>query len=431
LLPPCIARAQGPRITDVDGNEYIDCHMAYTANVLGHRPLPVLEAVRASLDLGLGTGHSFEAQVELAELVKKMVPDVERVALFHTGGDAVLAAVRMARAATGRRLVAKFEGCYHGWHEVGLYNPTMLLSGRAPAGPLDRIAACAATGGVSQSAAQELVVLPYNSHVAFDLIRDRAADLACVVADPVPPFMADWLDDARAFMARLQQVTTENDVPLVLDEVVSGFRLAPGGAKEALELRPEMSCYGKITSGLGIALSMVAGRARQLDTARSDGLLSDYSASKAWVTNTHAAAHPAIVASLAQLRFVEENHEAITARLDRNHALLARELDEFAHATGIAVRLHGHPRLQSMVVLGDHATDTTSRDYRAVAAKASRAELIALLALTLYLRLEGVFTKTVPSMNLSAAHTDEDVELVAEALKRSLLRMRNAGVLPD
>lgn len=431
LLPLCVARAQGPRIVDVDGNEYVDCHMAYTASILGHRPAPVLEAVRAAIEGGLGAGHFFEAQVELAELVKQMVPGAERVAVFHSGGEAVSAAVRMARAATGRRLVAKFEGCYHGWHEIGVYNPMMLLAGRLPAGPAGRITPVPATAGVSEAAGEEFIVLPFNSPAAFDTVEQHAAELACVVADPVPPFMADWVDDAGAFAVELREVTARCDVPLVLDEVVAGFRLAPGGAQQAFGLRSDMSCFGKITSGLGIALSLVAGLAQYLDTARTDGLFADWSTPKAWVTNTHAAGHPAVVASLAQLRFVHEHHNAIVARLDRNHELLGRELDRFAEATGIAVRLHGHGRLQSMIVFGDRHWEPDERGFRAVVASASPAELTALFALTLYLRLEGVYAKTVPSMNLSAAHTDADVEQVAAALKRSLLRMRGDGVLPE
>lgn len=430
LLPLSVTSAQGARITDVDGNEYVDCHMAYTASLLGHRPAPVLRAVQAAIEEGLGAGHFFQAQVELAELVNQMVPGAERVAFFHSGGEGVSAAVRMARAATGRRLAAKFEGCYHGWHEIGVYNSMMLLSGRIPTGPPDNIGAAPATAGVSRAAGEELVILPFNSAAAFDSIEEHAAELACVVADPIPPFMADWVDDASAFIVRLREVTARCNVPLILDEVVSGFRLARGGAQEALDLRSEMSCFGKITSGLGIAMSLVAGRPLYLDTVRTDGLFADYSAAKAWVTNTHAAAHPAIVACLAQLRFVNENYEAITARLDRNHELLRRELDQFADATGIAVRLHGHSRLQSMVVFG-RRREPAERSFRPVVAGGSPAEMTALLALTMYLRLQGVYVKTVPSMNLSAAHTDEDVEQVAEALKNSLLRMRTDGVLPD
>jgi glutamate-1-semialdehyde aminotransferase len=430
LLPLCVVRADGPRITDVDGHEYVDCHMAYTAGVLGHRPAPVVEAVRAALDLGLGAGHFVAAQVELAEQVKAMVPGTERVALFHAGGDAVAAAVSMARAATGRPLVAKLEGCYHGWHEIGLCNPLPALSGRLPSGPLDAIPPEPATAGLPPAAGSDVVVLPFNSPVAFDVVRRRTADLACVVADPIPPFMAGWPDDAAAFVAGLRAVTAECQVPLVLDEVVSGFRLARGGAQESFGVAAEMAAFGKVTSGLGLALSAVAGQGRFLDTARSGGVGADYAAGRAWVTNTHTAAYPAVAAALAQLRFLDEHHEVVTARLDRSHALLGEAVAAIAAETGIAVRLDGHPRLQSMVAFGEAPAGPGERNLRAVVARSTPAQRRALQALPLYLRLEGVYTKSLPTMNLSAAHRDADVELVAGALRRSLLRMAGDGVVP-
>lgn len=430
LLPPCVADAAGARITDLDGNEYVDCHMAYTAGLLGHRPARMLEAVRAALGHGLGAGHFFEAQVELAELVKAMVPGVERVAFFSAGADAVSAAVRMARAMTGRPLVAKFEGCYHGWHEVGLYNPMMLLSGRQPVGQPDDIAPVAATAGLSVAVGGELVILPFNAEAALDTVRRRAAELACVVVDPLPPFMADWPEDARSFVSELRAVTTACDVPLVLDEVVSGFRLAKGGAQEAYGMPADAATFGKITSGLGFPLAMVAGQGRLLDSARTDGLFADYARGKAWVTNTHTAAHPAVVASLAQLRWLDEDHGPIMSHLDRLHGLLRDEVADLAASEGIAVRVHGHPRLQSMVVFGDASPHPADRNYRAVVARASPGDLRAMLALSLYLRLEGVYVKTMPTMNLSAAHTEADVEVVVTGLRRSLLAMRASGLLP-
>lgn len=429
LLPLCVRDAQGSRIVDADGHEYVDCHMTYTAGFLGHNPPPVVDAVRRSLKRSPGAGHLFEEQIELAELVQRMVPGLERVAFLHSGADAVAAAVRMARATTRRPLVAKFEGCYHGWSELGLHNTMLILAGRPPTDPLDRIEPRAATGGVDAASQAGLLVLPYNSSVALKLVENHAHELACVLADPCPPFMAAHAQATQTFIHELRDVTARAGVPLVLDEVMTGFRLARGGAQEAFAVTADVAAYSKVTCGLGIPLSIVGGRAAQLDSARTDGLFADYRAGKAWTTTTHAAGHPAVTASLAALRLLEADFEAISGVVDRGHARLSAGIERVARETGIAVAVSGHPRLASYLVLGE--LRDAGPDYRAAMAGADLDQLRAMLLLTLYLRLEGVYAKTAPTVNLSWAHSDDDVDVVIEAVRRSLLRMVRDGALPS
>jgi glutamate-1-semialdehyde 2,1-aminomutase len=427
LLPLCVERAAGARIVDVDGREFVDCHMAYTASVLGHAPPPVTRAVRRALDRGLGGGHFFAEQIELAELVAEMVSGVERVAFFHSGGEAVAAAVRLARAATGRLRVAKFEGCYHGSHELGLHNTMPILAGPLPAGDPEVIEPRPATAGVRTASAQELMVLPFNTDAALERIREAAGGLACVLVDPVPPFLASWPEVCRGFVRRLCRLCGELDVPVVFDEVVCGFRLAPGGAREWSGATPSMSCFAKITSGLGIPLSMVAGEARFLDRLRSDGPLRDQRAGKACLASTLGANFLAVVGALAQLRHLRERFGEIAARLDRNHARLSARLAELAAAEGIGVSLAGHPRLQMQLALG--LREPEEKTYRGVMRQASLARLLSALAMTLYLRLEGVYVKSSPSLNLSAAHGDRETDQVAGAIERCLRRMNSDGAL--
>lgn len=428
ILPICVEEARGSRIIDVDGNDYIDCHMAYGANVLGHRPEPILTAVQEALTTGIGAAQFNRQQVELGELVREIVPGTERTTFLHTGSEAVAASLRLARAVTGRSLVAKFEGCYHGSSDIGVYNTTMLLAGRPPQDPLNRIRPEPATGGVTDASGSEFLILPFNSTVAFELIRERAAELACVLVDPTPPFMANWPETARMFVSELRSVTTEVDVPLVFDEVVSGFRLAPGGAQEAFGVTADLACFGKITSGLGIPLTMIVGKSKFMDMLRTNGSFQDYAAQKVWVSTTNAANFVAVAASLAQLQHLRAHYQDIMSRIDRNHAFLKHELQEFSLTSGIPVYLHGHPRLQSMIVLG-HQGDG-ERTYRAVLSQTSANYFHALTALTFYLRLEGIYTMTVPTMNLSAAHSEADVDHIARSVKKSLLLMRDDGLIP-
>lgn len=427
ILPICVESARGSRITDVDGNEYIDCHMANCATIVGHNPPEIIQAVRERWDRGPGAGQFLKEQVELAELICDIVPGAERVAFFHTGGEAIHASVRLAKAAMGRKLVAKFEGCYHGWGEIGVYNTMMSLSGKVPRGPLDRIEPDPNTGGVSKAFGSELIILPYNDPIAFKGIRDHAADLACVVVDPVPPFMAPWIDEARAFVTELRSVATETGVPLIFDEVVSGFRLALGGAQELFDVTADMACYGKITSGLGIPLSVVAGKRRFLDKASTDGLFADYRAGKAWISSTHNSNFVAIAAALTAMRFVTKHFGQMAFQLDDHRTRLDEELLGFAQDSGIPVKIQGHPRLQSMISLG-HLVPA-SYTYRAIMGSASPWHYRILLALTFYLRLEGIYMQVMPTMNLSFAHTEEDVERIATALKKCLTQMQRDGII--
>jgi glutamate-1-semialdehyde 2,1-aminomutase len=420
LLPLCVQSAQGGRITDVDGNEYIDCHLAYTATLLGHNPPAVLDAVKRGMDRGIDAGHLFQEQIELAELVQSMVPDVERVAFFHTGGEAISAATRMCRAAKRKTRIAKFEGCYHGSNEVGLHNTWMALSGMLQAGSLDSIMAMSTTAG-TVTREDEFLILPWNVDAAFDLIRQHADELACVVMDPAPPFMSIWLDDARDFVRQIGTLCDEVEVPLVFDEVVCGFRLARGGAREWSGHKPQMSCFGKIVGGLGTPLSMIAGDAKYVDRIRTGGLFRDAMMGKAWVASTTSGNFVSVLASLAQMRYLNENHASLMNRVDTNAAYLRERLSTFAEKSGLPVSLQGNPRLQMQLSIGKEEPE--SHTYRDMMEASSQETFRTLMAMVFYLRLNNIYTKIIPTMNLSAAHTDEDMSMLADGIENAVLQM--------
>lgn len=427
VLPLCVERADGGRIWDVDGHEYIDCHMGYTAGVLGHNPKPVAEAVSALMPRGLGAGHFFAEQVELAELVKEMVPGADRVSFFHTGGEAIAAGVRMARATRGKLRVAKFEGCYHGSRDIGLHNTWMILSGMPPGDPVQSITPSVATGGLPTRGDDEFMVLAFNDPSALERIRSEADSLACIVCDPTPVFASPWLDEARAFVRELAQLAAELEIPLILDEIVCGFRIARSGAREWADIQPAMSCFGKITSGLGVPLSMVAGDSTYVDAARTAGMFRDYGGSKVWAASTVSCNFVAIASGLAQMRYLHTNHDDILARLDRNHARLSDHLREIGARRSVPICIQGSPRLQMQLSFSDHGNVEPS--YRGMMADTSPAEFMKLIAFTFYLRERGVYMKAIPSMNLSAGHTDEDIDDLASAIDASIGQMVEDGVL--
>ena len=435
LLPICIDSAQGSRLRCADGHEYIDAHMGYTAGILGHNPPEVVEGLRAALGRRPGAGYFVQEGVELAELVCGMVPGLERVAFLHSGADAVTAAVRLARAHTRRTLIAKFEGCYHGWHESGLVNTALTWAGKPGEGPLGSIAPQLATGGLSQHAGAEFLILPYGDDLALELIQQHAHELAGVLLDPVPRFMMNDLPGARAFTQRLRDLTATLDIPLIFDEVVTGFRLAPGGVAEAFEIRPDLSAFGKITAGLGLPLSMVGGRAELLNRASTAGLVGDYVGQKVWMSTTHAANSLALTASLLQLRALKVAGPALFEPLDAHHAHIGEAVRRTASELGIPVRLDGHARLYSVFSFQTDPLDPASispedahNPARAYFRSFTPGNVRAARLLTLYLRLQGVYMETLPTLDLSAAHTGDDAAQIVSGLEMALGAMQRHGV---
>jgi glutamate-1-semialdehyde aminotransferase len=425
LLPLCITQARGARITDVDGHEYIDCHMNATAAVLGHNPAPVVQAVQEAAQRGIAGGHFFHEHVELGELVRRLVPGLERVSFFHTRGEAIMASARLARSITGKTRLAKFEGCYHGANDIGLHNPWMLLAGQLPPSPLEHIPPLAATGGMRTD--PDMLILPFNVPVAIELIEQHAAELAGVVIDPLPPFMARWPEAAKRFTSEVCAVAAQQGVPVIFDEFSCGFRVAKGGAREWTGSAPQMSCYGAITSGLGLPLALVGGEARFLDATRTNGLFRDYFPPKAWLTSTFGSSFLPVVAALAQLRYLAEHYDTLMERLDRQSAALRERLTDFANRAGIPVALVGHPRVGFHLGIGE--PEPAEKTYRGVMQGMAPAQFRTLMALTFYLRLHGIYTKMIPTMNLSTAHTAEDIAQIAAGISQSLLQMQQDGML--
>lgn len=435
LLPICADSAQGSRLRCADGHEYVDAHMGYTAGILGHNPPEVVEGLRDALGRRPGAGYFVQEGVELAELVQELVPGLERVAFLHSGADAITAAVRLARAFRRRTLIAKFEGCYHGWHESGLMNTALTWAGRAGEGPLGKITPEPATGGLSPAAGSDFLILPYGDLLAFELIRQHAGQLAGVLLDPVPRFMMNDLPLAEAFARELRALTAELEVPLIFDEVVTGFRIAPGGIGAVFGVQPDLHCFGKITAGLGVPLSMVGGRAELMQAASTAGLPGDYVGRKVWISTTHAANPLALSASLLQLKALRRAGPGLYEGLDARHAWIGEEVARLSARLNLPFRLDGHARLYSMLTFQteppDPATITPAdalNPARAYFRSFTPGNVRAARLLTLYLRLQGVYMETLPTLDLSVVHTAQDAEQIAQGLDRSLSDMTRHGV---
>jgi glutamate-1-semialdehyde 2,1-aminomutase len=248
--PPFIARGEGSHLFDVDGNEYIDYVCSWGPLILGHRPPMVIEALREVLEIGTSFGAPTGREVELAELICFSVPSIEMVRLVNSGTEATMSALRVARGFTGRDLTIKFEGCYHGHVDSLLVKAG---SGMATLGIAD-------TQGVPRSFADTTIALPFNSIDAVEAaFRERGDKIAAVIVEPVVGNMG-CVPPVAGFLEALRDLTTKHGALLIFDEVMTGFRLALGGAQQLFGIRPDLTTLGKIIGG-GLPLAAYGGRA--------------------------------------------------------------------------------------------------------------------------------------------------------------------------
>ena len=302
-VPRFIVRAAGSRIWDADGNEYIDYVCSWGPAILGHAHPEVVEAVReAALD-GLTYGAPTEREVEMAELVRELVPSMEVSRMVCSGTEAVMSAVRAARGFTGRDDVVKFDGCYHG-HSDG-----MLV--RAGSGALTQAEPDSA--GVPADFARHTLVAPYNDAEAVErLFAANPGRIAAVIVEPVAA-NAGVVLPKPGFLAALRSITERNGALLIFDEVITGFRLALGGAQELFAVKPDLTTLGKIVGG-GMPAAVYGGREEVMRKVAPDGPV--------YQAGTLAGNPLATAAGLATLRILKRD-PSIYSRLAEKGARIA------------------------------------------------------------------------------------------------------------
>jgi glutamate-1-semialdehyde 2,1-aminomutase len=249
-------RAAGCRVWDLDGKEYIDLCCSHGATLLGHGDERVRRAVEAVLARGAACSYENELHTELAKLLCQTVPCLERVRFTGSGTEATMHCIRLARACTGRSKLLKFEGNFHGYHDQVMYS---IGAHADELGPEEAPAIVPASSGLPTAMDQNLIVVPYNRTDLFEKAFERLGhELAAVIMEPVY-YNAGCIIPEKQFLATVRQRTREASVPLIFDEVLSAFRMCPGGAQEYLRVTPDLCTLGKAVGG-GFPLSVFGGR---------------------------------------------------------------------------------------------------------------------------------------------------------------------------
>ncbi len=389
--PPFMARGQGAHIFDVDGREYIDYVGSWGPLLLGHRHPAIIAALEDALKIGTSFGAPTEGEVELAEAICDAVPSIEMVRLVNSGTEATMSAVRVARGFTGRDLIVKFEGCYHGHVDSLLVKAG---SGVATLGLPD-------SPGVPKGFSDTTIALPFNSVSAVEqAFEAHKGKIAGVIVEPVVGNMG-CVPPAPGYLAALREISARHGALLIFDEVMTGFRVAFGGAQQLYGIRPDMTTLGKVIGG-GLPIGAYGGRAEIMQRVAPAGPI--------YQAGTLSGNPLAVAAGLAMLRHLKA-HPEVYAQLERSAATLAA-----AAPSGITVN-----RVGSMITLFFHEGPVTDWD----SAKKSDTKRFAKFFHAL---LEnGVYwpPSQYEAAFVSAAHSDEDIRKTVE-----LLAVSGAGPLP-
>ena len=396
-FPLYVERAAGSRMWDVDGNEYIDYGMGNAAYLLGHGPPEVLAAVHEAVDLGLHFGEDHPLQLEWARLIQQLVPVAERVRFVNSGTEATMLALRLARAFTGRRKFLRFEGHYHGWHDYAAI-------GFGP--PFDE----PMSAGIPDFVFDTVIIAPADlQFVEETLKRDR--DIAAVILEPsggswgtipVPP----------DFNRELRRLTEHHEVPLIFDEVITGFRYSPGGYQALSGITPDLSSLGKIVTG-GMPGAAVAGRADIMDQldpqrARSKRVLH---------LGTFNGAPPTAAAGIATLKQVADGRP--NAHADRIAGQLRQGINEILEEEGAAGYAYGDSSVFHVYMEGhpgsgrERRSDLVTSDPNVL--KGIPAPVIG--AFQKNMQIKGVKLLSYNGGVTSSAHTDEDVGKTLESFR--------------
>ena len=391
--PRFIASAHGSRIVDVDGNEMIDYVCSWGPGILGHAHPRVIEKVREACGYGLTYGAPTEQEVQMAELLAELIPSMEVSRLVSSGTEAVMSAIRVARGYTQRDKIVKFKGCYHG-HSDGLL---------VKAGSAALTTSVPDSAGVPADYTKNTLVALYNDPASVEaLFQANPEEIAAVVVEPVAANMG-VVPPARGFLEFLREITKQNGALLIFDEVITGFRLALGGAQEYFHVTPDLTTLGKIVGG-GMPIGVYGGKRGIMEMISPLGPV--------YQAGTLSGNPIATAAGLETLRILRED-PGIYQRLEEKAQRIAETVRE---AAGEAVCVNRIGSLLSIFFTPEQVTDHES----AVSSDTARyAEYFG------YLLDHGIYTapSQFEAMFVSDAHTGEDIETTCRVIRDCLRRM--------
>jgi glutamate-1-semialdehyde 2,1-aminomutase len=407
--PIYVERAAGSRKWDVDGNEYVDYMGGHGALLLGHNHPAVVEAVECQLSRGTHYGSSTELEVLWGESVRNLLPSAERVRFTNSGTEATMMALRLARAFTGKPKVMRFLGHFHGWHDHAAFGVGSHFDGTPTPGVLDDVA-------------RQVVLAPPGDAAATQELLDRHGDIAAAIIEPTG---ASWgqVPVLKEFLVALRELTAERGVLLIFDEVITGFRCAPGGAQGVYGIRPDLTTLAKILAG-GFPGGAVVGRKDVMDALDPDAAAAS-GREKVPHHGTFNANPVSAAAGVATLRFVAEtdacrraNDYAAELREELARVLLDQRVPWTVYGTFSGFHIFTNPE-RLPITAAD--IEQGRCDYRVLKAAAPRSLST---KLRLGMLINGVEIFSWPGGPTSAVHGRDDLQLTVDAFRQTLQMLR-------
>ena len=390
--PPFIARGQGSRIYDADGNEFIDFVGSWGPLILGHCYPEIVDALKLAVERGTSYGAPTELEITLAKIVSTAIPSIEMVRFVNSGTEATMTALRLARAFTGRDKIVKFAGCYHG-HADGLL--TKGGSGLATLGIPD-------SPGVPSSYAQNTLVAPYNNAEAIEqLFHHYPEQIAAVIVEPIAANMG-VVPPQQGFLTSLREVTNEFGALLIFDEVITGFRVAYGGAQALYNITPDLTCLGKIIGG-GLPVGAYGGRREIMAMMAPVGPV--------YQAGTLAGNPLAMTAGIETIKAL--NQPGVYDQLATKASTLEEGIARAASEAGISLRISRVASLLTVFFTPDAVVDYES---------AKRADTALFGKFFQQLLSAGIYwpPSQFEAAFVSLAHSDEDIQFTIGAINKSL-----------
>lgn len=400
IYPIVGAGSRGSHLWDVDGNEYVDLTMGFGLHLLGHSPGFVIEAMEKQLKQGIELGPQIYLAGKVCQLISELT-GVERVNICNSGTEAVMGALRVARTITRRNKIALFAGAYHGWSDGTQARP-LTIGGKQRTVPN--------APGVQPQAVEDVMVLNWNDPKSLDTLKEHAHELAAVLVEPVQSRRPDI--QPREFLHELRRLTEQAGTALIFDEMITGFRIGNGGAQAFFGIKADLLIYGKVL-GAGLPLGIVAGKAAFMD-AFDGGMWNYGDASYPTTEKTLFAGayfkHPLTMATAwAILNHLKDNPDLLP-QLNQKTTRLVNALNDYFQQCQLPIYVGQFGSIFRFLY---------PHDFKH-------------MDLFFYHLLDnGVFLWEGRNCFLSAAHTDEDLEFIIEAIKKSVEQMREGGLFPD
>ncbi|MFI5416156.1 MAG: glutamate-1-semialdehyde 2,1-aminomutase [Nitrososphaerales archaeon] len=391
--PFFVKKAQGSKMWDVDGKNYIDYCNAYGALLLGHGRKEIISDVKQQLEKGTLYCAPTEIEVDLSELISRNFPSMEKIRLVNTGSEATMTAIRLARGFTKKKKIIKFEGCYHGAHDYVLVKAG---SGAAHIG-------ISVSEGSLEEVSKNTLVVQYNNSQELQSLLEKEKDVAAVIIEPVLANMGLVLPE-KNFLNEVRKITSENNVVLIFDEVVTGFRMSTGGAQKYFSIKPDITTLGKAL-GNGFPIAAVGGKSEIMDMLSPEG--------KVYQASTYAGNPISVSAALSSVKIMNKLQPKLYPKLEKDCTKLVSAIHDLASDMKIPHQINSISSMFQIFFTDDPVVDYSS---------AKKSDMIKFKKLFEVLLKNGIFIapSQFETVFLSYEHSKDDMRKTISAFEKAL-----------